>query len=156
MKRKPKTEFVQDEKGHCKSLYVDGLKTNIYYWLPEYPFYDFHSIKERQKAETVKLLIDTGQILEKNWEDFDLCRSIHYKIGAIIILPAEQDIPFDNRILSCSGSDYTNAEAQTNAVAQYFNKKEYTQWTKRVSGNTILKRVGIKFYAYGYALGFII
>lgn len=152
-----KTEFIAEY--NTMHLYVDGCRTNTWYFLPEYKFYDLSpdtNNKQRRIAEVVKSLIDTGNISTDNWHDWDICDYHKYHMGTLEILKEDEVIAHENEILCCRGyENYSLPEIQAVIIRQCTDKVEYVQWCKRIIGNSLSNRVGIKFYPYGYVIGFL-
>jgi hypothetical protein len=152
------TEFIVDKNGEHASLFVNGIKTNVWYFLPHYKHFQetglCNHVEKRQKAETVKLLIDTGQLTGiTDWTDWDCCRFVSFKIEQVIVV---NDVDFDNQILGVTGYDnYLEPETQTKVCAELLGTIAHTQWIRRIKGNTVRSKIGIAFQRYGYSYGFI-
>lgn len=150
---------VDGPEGNTASLYVNGQKTNVWYFLPRYHLFEFNRlchIKQRQRAETVKMLIDKRQITVDNWHQWDVCQYSRYQLKNLIILPEERKISSNNIFLNCCGYEhYNDHQCQQAIYKSYKEKWEYIQWSKRIIDNTLSNQPAIQFFFYGYQLGFV-
>ena len=133
------------------SLFVNGVKTNIYY--PEIPSTFFICSKEKAEAEAE--LIRTGQIFpaDGNYENFDICGTFYANLQDA--KKVEFDGTFLNFLYHKSGSDYTDPQTQEQELIEIRKNIAYwSQWTKRIDKETgkLLNNIGVKFHPYGYGV----
>lgn len=157
---RPKTEWLPstdgDAPGHAMVLHVNGVETNIYYWLMSYPSYTSNHTYDRLLAIYVKDMIDAGRIQCKDWAEFDLLNWYHQEIKNVIILGPKDDIQMKNRIYSVNTEgEYPDPFMQADIVNSLIGCKIFTQYCKQVFGVSMSQRIGIKFRRFGYDLGFI-
>jgi len=147
------TEFKPSEsiKG-CHSLYVNGLKTNVYYFDKNYKFFtSTHSHNLQPYAKFIERLILAGEVFPKdgNWEMFDLCA--HCDVIASEVIEIEHEPNWENRVNTMSGCFHIVKED----VLKQCKKISFTQFCKRLVDNTISSRIGVKFYLTAYEVYFI-
>lgn len=131
------------------SLFVNGVKTNIYYPEKESTFF----ICSKEKAEAEAELIRTEQVYphDGNYENFDICGTFYANLQDAKI--TDQDGNFWNCLYRVSGSDYTDPATQEKELQEIKKQIAYwTQWTKRIDKATgkLLHNIGVKFYPFGY------
>lgn len=137
-------------ESYYQTLYVNDMKTNIYY--PEKQSIYDPNAKEKALAEAK--LIEEGLIYPINgiFENFDICASFYADLSnANKVDGIKED--YKNRILSRTGKDYSNTDIQAKKLEEIRNNKsEWTQWTKRINPNTytLLSNIGVKFGNNGY------
>jgi len=155
MKKELKTGFIRHKifDSWYYSLYVNGVKTNIYYPEKESDFF----ICSKEKAEAEKQMIDSGDIFPQdgNFENFDVCGTFYAN------LQDAKEVDFNgeffNSIYHSSGSDYSTKEKRDTEMAKIKKETAYwTQWTKKISKNgyQLLSNIGVKFGDCGYTVFF--
>lgn len=158
-----KIEYIES-KSHGSTVNdtvhvnIDGKKTNLWYRLPPYKYYDpTGDENNRARIELYVNWIKEGLIYPEsgNWENFDICATKFVYPENIQVV---KEIPYDNKIISCQGYEtrkYQSPEGQAEIIAEYTGKRIFTQYTRMVFGNTLSEKVGIAFFHWGYDLGFI-
>ena len=144
-------EFIKHKvfKATYYSLFVNGVKTNIYYPEKESTFL----ICSKEKAEAEAELIRTGQIYphDGNYENFDICGTFYANLQDAAIVETRPE--FFNCLYHVTGKDYTDKATQEEELKQIKTQIAYwSQWTKRIHKDTgkLLNNIGVKFYPYGY------
>ena len=150
-----KTQNTFDGVPCVKKLFVNEQETNIYYFTPSYKHFDMQGPEQMRKAQDEELLIKQGKIYPQNGDftGFDICASYHIKPAQFEVLNEEQDINFWNRILTCTGRE----PIREDVIKEITKSPIHTQFTKAVNRQTgeFLTKIAVKFYPYGWAIGFI-
>lgn len=147
------TEFKSHKIGTAiyYSLFVNGVKTNVYYPEKESTFF----ICSKEKAEAEAELIRTGQIYPQdgNYDNFDICATFYANLQDA--KKVDQAGKFGNYIFHRSGKDYTTEAAQEAALTEIRKETAYwSQWTKRIDKDNgkLLNNVGVQFGSNGYSV----
>lgn len=150
------TAFKQsDNIADCYSLYVDGIKTNMYFFTRPMTGMDIE--EEKAQAYLVKKLIEEGKLqpFRGTWDGFDICDACYFTLSAIQVLDPSFRPPFSNQLLNVHTSYKIELEQHPAIIKELTGKRECTQYCKRLVNAEISHTVGIRFAAYGYALYFI-
>ncbi|MBN8787243.1 MAG: hypothetical protein J0I84_09140 [Terrimonas sp.] len=148
------TEFKPSENlQDCISLYVNGHKTNVYYFTRPMIFCD----EKQQQRDAIKAqrFIEEGKVFPPggNWAGFDLCASCLFTIRELIQL--KRPGAWSNAILTLQTPYFIPHEQHETIIRQWIGKTEQTQFTKRIVGDEISNAAGIYIDNYGYTLYFI-
>lgn len=148
------TEFKPSEDiKDCISLYVNGQKTNIYYFTRPMIFCD----EKQQQRNALQALqfIREGKVFPPgdSWTGFDLCASCLFAIRDLTEL--EKPGPWCNAILTVQTPYFIPHEQHAKIISQWTGKTEQTQLTKRIVRDDISNATGIHIDNYGYTLYFI-
>lgn len=145
-----KTQFVHDERLNCYSLYVNGVKTNTYYF--DKPMIHYDHLEAKARAYKIKRAIERGILYPENgnWEMFDIC-------GHITVNPAANDFielqqpPKNTRAIE-HGS--INSPSFAEIVKRYTAQPLWTQWVNIFdeATETIKTKYGIHIANYGYSI----
>lgn len=150
-------EWIKKPNGNSKSLYVNGQKTNIYYFLPEYEHFNLSGdgYAKIAKAQNEEELIKAGLIYPENgdWTGFDTCASITIKMDKIEFLPATGSPSFWNRVCTVSGGGAIEPDKLKEKLK---TESHWTQWTKMIDRNTgeFLTKLACTIYPNGYTIFF--
>lgn len=157
MKTNLKVEFRTTRvfESYYQSLYVNDVKTNIYY--PEKTSILDPNAKEKAIAEAK--LIQDGLIFphDGNYDMFDICGTYYANFQDAVKVVDEIKDEYKNRIKTVTGKDYSSLEVQEETLSEIRkNIAEWTQWIKRIEPNTykLLYNIGVKFGNYGYSIFF--
>lgn len=143
---------------HCKCLFVNNERTNIYYFTPENKYFgnagcDTKAIQDAKNAEQ---LIREGNIYPTEgykWEGFDTCGMVRIILADFDCIELTEEGNFENAIHHLTGwHNPTFAE-----VIEWHPKSYLTQWTKAIDKRTgeMMRRIGFKIGAYGFSMYFI-
>jgi|SRR5579859_4716375 len=135
------------------SLYVNNLKTNIYYFTT---LSGGKSVEAQQKeAFAMQRLIERGAIYPEdgNWEGFDICASSHFTIDHLKIIDFVP--PYSNKLFQATVYYRLAPTDYPGIIASHLGKTEWTQYCKRLVEDRISNRLGILFGNFGYAVYFI-
>lgn len=135
------------------SLHVNSIKTNIYYC--DTP--TIYNPNEKQKAIAHSKMIENGFIYPEdgNFEMFDICSTFFADLTNAKIVDFKGCN--ENTISRLLGSSFLDKNLQDKTLSKIqTNKKEWTQWTKKIcpKTNTILNNIGINFGENGYSVFF--
>jgi len=151
----PTIEFKLNEAGDTKSLYVNGQKTNVWFYLPHHKFYNYTSDDAAitQRAEKTAELITAGELTAENWHMWDLCAHLNITLNKVTQIDSPGD--WHNKIQSHSTCIALSQEKKTEIINSLLGTRINTQIIKQWHENRLLQNVGIHFSDFGYALYFI-
>ena len=137
------------------SVHVNGQQTNIWYRLPNYPYYEANNDGGKTEALKAVKWIEEGLIHPSNgdWTGFDTCHIFNEIPQNIKIV---DKIEYSNKILSCQSfaGKYTG-EPRPEVIEELKGKPTLSQFCKRIIGDQLSDKIGIAFYSWGYDLGYI-
>ncbi|SIO53959.1 hypothetical protein [Chitinophaga niabensis] len=153
-----KAIFKSIDSGISANLYVEGFRTEIWYFLPEYKFYDSNREMHTEQyhfAQNIKALINMGAINVDSWDSWNVNTTCAFKVSHLKILTDDEMFNSTNIILSCTGhQDYSDYNIQNLIIQQYTGITENVKWRHRIIGNTLSNTMAVKFFRYGFQLGF--
>lgn len=143
-------------KADTTIVHINGKKTNIWWRLPNYKFYNNYSDddRSRKKNEVFLKLIKDGKIVSDNYENFDYCSSYNFIPKSIIVLQ-ENDQRVDHNFLmfSLKGyEDYSNENLRKEIIQKYTNQNISSQYSNLIDFDkgVLHENLGICFHKYGY------
>lgn len=154
-----KTEFIKDSKN-ATHLYVNGEKTNVYFFTPKYceqfPWNGSHAYQKRQ-AETIKKLIEEGELKpldSESFDMFDICAGCRVDLSNTIVL--SEKVNYEREIFGCSTPYEITDDLKPGLLKAIHEQKSFlTQYCKMLSDDKLLKRTGVYFFKFGYSVCFI-
>lgn len=135
------------------SLYVNGQKTNIYYFTK--PMLFICAEQQRKNAMLAERFINEGKVYPKddNWTGFDLCVSCQIIVGEL--KPLSEPGEWSNTLMTVLIPYRIPPQRHLYITQKWVGRKVNTQFCKRIVQDRISDNIGIHIDNYGYSLYFI-
>ena len=147
--------YNSDNPTSC-SLFINGIKTNVWYSLPAYKYYTPTDERVRKENEFFAELIRQG-LVEVPTDDqlphFDTCSSTTFVPSTIRFVTYDGTTPKGSALASIQGysKDYTEERVRAKLDSEY-----WTQWCKLLindAGNYRLATgIVVVLFDYGYSV----